>query len=57
MQHLLFTDIAGKFLGSQCGLFSTTSEKVAVSRKIVKLSQEVTVGFYLNRTYRGSKVM
>ena len=52
LQHPLFTDMAGKFIGSQCALFSTNWEKVAISTKILILSQKVTMCFYLNRTYR-----
>ena len=52
LQHPLFTDMAGKFIGLQCALFSTTWEKVAISTKILMLSQKVTMCFYLNRTYR-----
>ena len=57
LQCPLFTDMDGKFFGSQCALLSTTSEKVTICKKMCILSQKVTVGIYLNRTYRGPKVM
>ena len=47
LQHPLFNDKAGKFLASQRALFSTTSEKLNISRKFLTLSKKLTVGFYL----------